>query len=253
MLKRRIIPFLLIDENLDCVKTIQFNKRNYIGDIFNNIRIFNEKKAEEIVVLDIDASKNSSKPNFDLIGKIASACRMPLTYGGGINSLEMAKEIIALGVEKICINTEVLNNIELIKEISDDIGSQSLSVSLNIKKINNEFRVVNNFGKIMNIDIIEFLKEIQNKGVGEIIFNSLDDDGCMKGYNLEILDNFLKYINIPSIIIGGCSRIEDIRNLFNTFESVAAGCSSIFIYKGKFKAVLINYPSELEKLKIYKI
>ena len=120
MLKRRIIPFLLIDENLDCVKTIQFNKRNYIGDIFNNIRIFNEKKAEEIVVLDIDASKNSSKPNFDLIGKIASACRMPLTYGGGINSLEMAKEIIALGVEKICINTEVLNNIELIKEISDD-------------------------------------------------------------------------------------------------------------------------------------
>tara|TARA_B100000787_G_scaffold130728_1_gene99629 strand:+ start:401 stop:1162 length:762 start_codon:yes stop_codon:yes gene_type:complete len=253
MLKRRIIPFLLIDENSDCVKTTQFNNRNYIGDIFNNIRIFNEKKAEEIVVLDIDASKNNTKPNFDLIEKIASVCRMPLTYGGGIDSIEIAKKIIALGVEKICINTAALNDVELIKKISDDIGSQSLSVSLNIKKINNEFKVVNNFGKVINIDVINFLKIIQNNGVGEIIFNSLDDDGCMKGYNFEILENFLKYIDIPSIILGGCSQIENIRSLFNNFKSVAAGCSSIFIYKGKFKAVLISYPSELEKLKIYKI
>jgi cyclase len=252
MLKRRIIPFLLIDENLDCIKTTQFKKRNYIGDIFNNIRIFNEKKAEEIVVLDIDASKNNTKPNFDLIDKIASVCRMPLTYGGGINTLETAKEIIALGVEKICINTAALNDIGLIKRISDDIGSQSLSVSLNIKKINNEFKIVNNFGKVINIDIINFLKKIQTNGVGEIIFNSLDDDGCMKGYNFEILENFLKYIGVPSIILGGCSQIENIRSLFKTFESVAAGCSSIFLYKGKFKAVLISYPSELEKLKIYK-
>ena len=253
MLKRRIIPFLLIDENSDCVKTTQFNNRNYIGDIFNNIRIFNEKKAEEIVVLDIDASKNNTKPNFDLIEKIASVCRMPLTYGGGIDSIEIAKKIIALGVEKICINTAALNDVELIKKISDDIGSQSLSVSLNIKKINNEFKVVNNFGKVINIDVINFLKIIQNNGVGEIIFNSLDDDGCMKGYNFEILENFLKHIDIPSIILGGCSQIENIRSLFNNFKSVAAGCSSIFIYKGKFKAVLISYPSELEKLKIYKI
>ena len=253
MLKRRIIPFLLIDENSDCIKTTQFNNRNYIGDIFNNIRIFNEKQAEEIVVLDIDATKNNIKPNFDLLEKIASVCRMPLTYGGGIDNIEIAKKIIALGVEKICINTAALKDIELIKKISDDIGSQSLSVSLNIKKIDNEFKVVNNYGKVININVVDFLKKIQNNGAGEIIFNSFDDDGCMKGYNFEILENFLEYINIPSIILGGCSQIENIKSLFNNFPSVAAGCSSIFIYKGKFKAVLISYPSELEKSKIYKI
>ena len=108
----------------------------------------------------------------------------------------------------------------MIKKISDDIGSQSLSVSLNIKKINNEFKVVNNFGKVINIDVINFLKIIRNNGVGEIIFNSLDDDGCMKGYNFEILENFLKYIDIPSIILGGCSQIENIRSLFKQWAHV---------------------------------
>ena len=124
MLRRRIIPFLLIDRNFDCVKTINFLDRKYIGDILNNIRIFNEKNVDEIVVLDIDASVNSYQPRLELIKKIASVCRMPVTYGGGVKDLEMSKKIISLGVEKICINSAVITNPDLIKEISEEIGSQ---------------------------------------------------------------------------------------------------------------------------------
>ena len=128
MLKRRIIPFLLIDKNYDCIKTSNFQDRKYIGDIFNNIRIFNEKGVDEIVVLDIDATENNQKPNFKLIEKIASVCRMPITYGGGVLNVEVAKRIIGFGVEKICLNNAALNNINLVKDISREIGSQSLSI-----------------------------------------------------------------------------------------------------------------------------
>ena len=131
MLRRRIIPFLLIDKNYDCIKTTNFSSRKYIGDILNNIRIFNEKNVDEIVVLDIDASLNSYEPRLDLIKNIASVCRMPVTYGGGVKDLEISKKIISSGVEKICLNSAIISNLDLIKEI----GSQSLTVSLNFKKI----------------------------------------------------------------------------------------------------------------------
>lgn len=134
MLKNRIIPFLLIDKNTDTIKTINFSNRNYIGDILNNIRIFNEKEVDEIVVLDIDISNLNYKPNYEIISKIASVCRMPLTYGGGIKDVSTAKKLINLGVEKICICSAALEDVNLLKQISDEIGSQSLSVCINIKK-----------------------------------------------------------------------------------------------------------------------
>ena len=126
MLRRRIIPFLLVDKDNDCIKTTSFSDRKYIGDILNNIRIFNEKNVDEIVVLDIDASSNSYEPKLKLIKNISSVCRMPITYGGGIKDLETSKRIISSGVEKICLNSAIINNLELIKIISQEIGSQSL-------------------------------------------------------------------------------------------------------------------------------
>tara|TARA_B100000900_G_C20572958_1_gene714085 strand:- start:794 stop:1552 length:759 start_codon:yes stop_codon:yes gene_type:complete len=250
MLRRRIIPFLLIDENNDCIKTINFKDRKYIGDILNNIRIFNEKNVDEIVVLDIDASLNSYKPRFDLLKNIASVCRMPITYGGGVTDLEMSKKIINLGIEKICLNTAAIIKPDLIKQISQEIGSQSLSVSINFRKINNEYHLVNNQGEKIKKNIYDFIQEIQKFGVGEIIFNSYNDDGKMSGYDLNFLKDALKNISVPSIIVGGCSNYEDIKKLFINYQNVAAGCSSIFIFKGKLKAVLISYPSEEDKKNI---
>ncbi|MDC0925370.1 HisA/HisF-related TIM barrel protein [Candidatus Pelagibacter sp.] len=250
MLRRRIIPFLLIDKNYDCIKTTNFSSRKYIGDILNNIRIFNEKNVDEIVVLDIDASSNSYEPRFDLIKDIASVCRMPVTYGGGVKDLKMSKKIISSGVEKICLNSAIISNFDLIKEISQEIGSQSLSVSINFKKIDGKYYFVENNGKKIQKNIIDFISEIQKYGAGEIVFNSYNDDGNMSGYDLNFLDNILNYVSVPSVIVGGCSDYEDIKNLFLKHKNIAAGCSSIFIFKGKLKAVLISYPSERERLNI---
>ena len=250
MLRRRIIPFLLLDKNSDCIKTINFQERKYIGDIFNNIRIFNEKEVDEIVVLDIDATENNQKPNFKLIEKIASVCRMPITYGGGVFSVEVAKRIIGYGVEKICLNNAALNNINLVNDISKEIGSQSLSISINLLKSDKGFRIVNNKRKIIDLNLSDYIENIQKKGVGEIILSSVKEDGSMNGYDLDILNNCLKYIKVPSILIGGCSGYDDIKKLFSIYKSVAAGGSSIFVYKGKLKAVLISYPSEEERNEI---
>ena len=253
MLRRRIIPFLLIDKNYDCIKTTNFSDRKYIGDILNNIRIFNEKNVDEIVVLDIDASLNSYEPRLNLIKNIASVCRMPVTYGGGVKDLEMSKKIISSGVEKICLNSAIISNFDLIKEISQEIGSQSLSVSINFKKIDGKYYFLQNNGKKIQKNIIDFILEIQKYGVGEIVFNSYSDDGKMSGYDTNFLDNILNYVNVPSIIVGGCSGYEDIKQLFLNYKNIAAGCSSIFIFKGKLKAVLISYPSEKEKFNISEI
>tara|TARA_Y100001970_G_scaffold37459_1_gene46261 strand:- start:1043 stop:1807 length:765 start_codon:yes stop_codon:yes gene_type:complete len=251
MLRRRIIPFLQIDKNFDCVKTFQFDKRTYIGDIFNNIRIFNEKKVDEIVVLDIDATRMNKEPNFELIKKIASVCRMPLTYGGGVKDLRIAKKIIKLGVEKICLNNSVFNNFEIIKQLSKEIGSQSLSISINLKKFAEDYIITNNAMEPIQIDLIDYINKIQLNGAGEIILSSVDNDGVMQGFDFKILDKLLKYINIPSILIGGCSNNQNIKDLFCNYKNVAAGCSSLFIFKGKLKAVLINYPSESDKENIF--
>ena len=247
MLKRRIIPFLLIDKNYDCIKTSNFQDRKYIGDIFNNIRIFNEKGVDEIVVLDIDATENNQKPNFKLIEKIASVCRMPITYGGGVLNVDVAKRIIGFGVEKICLNSAALNDINLVKDISREIGSQSLSISINIMKSERGFNIVNNKKILVDINLNDYIEKIQKNGAGEIILSSVKEDGSMKGYDLDILENYLKFIKVPSILLGGCSGYNDIKKLFSSYQSIAAGASSIFIFKGKLKAVLISYPSDNEK------
>ena len=247
MLKNRIIPFLLIDKNTDTIKTINFSNRNYIGDILNNIRIFNEKEVDEIVVLDIDISNLNYEPNYEIISKIASVCRMPLTYGGGIKDVYTAKKLINLGVEKVCICTAALEDINLLEQISREIGSQSLSVCINIKKKGNSYSVFSNKIQFVNLDLVEYIKKLQLNGVGEIIFNAIDEEGSLSGYDFSFLETISNYINVPSIILGGCSNYENIKLLFKKFPKFASGCSSVFIYKGKFKAVLINYPSKEQK------
>ncbi len=247
MLRARIIPSLLIDENGNCIQTKNFNQRIYVGDILNNVRIFNEKQADELVIFDIDASKKKKEPNFKILKKISYVCRMPLCYGGGINSLDQVKKIISYGVEKISISSNIKDT-ELISEISKVIGSQSNVVCANIKIIDKKYYVINySTNKILWDDIKLFLDDMNNCGVGEIIFNFIDKDGTMNGYDISFLKHYMKYIKVPFTILGGAGSKNHLKELININPTIGAACGSFFTFKGAKNAILLNYLNSEEK------
>jgi imidazole glycerol-phosphate synthase subunit HisF len=242
MIKNRIIPCLLINED-KLVKSVKFKDLIYVGDYLNAIKVFNEKEVDELIVLDISASKNKSGPNFDLIKKISNECFMPVCYGGGIRSLEDAKKVFSLGVEKISLKSSILYDTSLISELTNYFGSQSIVISIDIKKdwLGN-YRI---YDKSKNLNIKEnwknFINIVQEKGAGEILLNSVDKDGLMDGPDLQLIEEATTLINIPMIYIGGVGSINHLKTIFNkNIKAVAAG--SFFIFKGPHKAVLITYP-----------
>ena len=244
MLRPRIIPSLLIHKN-GLVKTINFKDPKYIGDPINVVRIFNEKEVDELMLFDIDASVNQNEPNYKTIENIASECRMPLCYGGGIKNVEQAKKIFSLGVEKVSISSAAISNPNLIKEIVKKVGSQSMVVVLDVKKFdNNSYHIwINNGKKNTEISLIPFLKKIQDLGVGEIVINSIDNDGVMDGYDLNLIDNVYSNISIPLTILGGAGTLDDIKNIIKKYKIIGLGVGSLFVFKGVYKAVLVNYPN----------
>ena len=245
---KRIIPCLLI-KNGGLVKTKKFKDSTYIGDPLNAVRIFSEKEADEILILDI-MSSYYNKIDYELLSKIFSECFVPICYGGGISSIEQARKIINLGAEKICIQSGAFNSKALIKELSQNFGNQSVVLSLDIKKnIFGKFRLwnylKNEFYKID--DIFTFIDEMVELGVGEIILNDVDRDGTMKGTNKDLIKMFSNRIKVPTIFCGGVNSIVDMKDSFeNGARSIAAG--SYFVFYGPKKAVLISYPSEEIKM-----
>lgn len=253
MLRGRIIASLLIDQRGDCVQTKKFNSRTYIGDILNNVRIFNEKNADEIIIFDIDATKNKQKPNFKIIKKVSYVCRMPLCYGGGIQTIEDVKKIIGYGVEKISISSNI-KNIGFLNEISKIVGSQSNVVCANIKKIENKYFILNpNTNEILWNDIKIFLVEMFNCGVGEIIFNFIDRDGMMEGYDTFFLYKYMKYIKLPFTILGGAGDVNHLKELIKIKFNIGLGCGSFFTFKSANKGILINYPDSEKKKELFNI
>lgn len=249
MLRPRIIPCLLI-QNKGLVKTVKFKDPKYVGDPLNAVKIFNEKEVDELIVLDIDASVEGREPDYALIQKMAMECRMPFCYGGGISNADQAKKIIGLGVEKIALSSAAVLNPSLVKQIADEIGSQSVVVVLDVKKklLGGRYEVwINNGRKNTGKCPIELSKVLQDLGVGEIVVNSIDADGAMKGYNLDIAEKIHKNIHVPLTILGGAGSLNDIGALINKFGIVGAAVGSLFVFKGVYKAVLINYPSPTEK------
>ncbi|MBD2785774.1 imidazole glycerol phosphate synthase subunit HisF [Xenorhabdus sp. DI] len=255
MLRPRIIPCLLIHKN-GLVKTQGFKSPKYIGDPINAVKIFNEKEADELIVLDIDASVNNVEPNYKLIAKLAAECRMPLCYGGGIKNAEQASRIIDLGVEKISISSAAISEPTLIRRISDAIGRQSVVAVLDIKKKTGFFQrgyelCSDNASKVHKIDPILFAKTLQEQGAGEIVINSVERDGEMKGYDLELAKQMRSSLNIPITFLGGAGSHQDIIELINVCGVVGAAAGSLFVFKGKYRAVLINYPTISQKDDIF--
>ena len=246
MLRKRLIPSLLI-KNSKLVKTIKFKNPSYVGDPLNAIRIFNEKEVDEIIVIDIEASINKVKPNYNFIYKISSECFMPLCYGGGIDELDTAKKIFDLGVEKICLQSSVLKSYKIIEEVSKIYGSQSVVISADIKKnILGQYKL---FSRNKNLSIKnDWEKHISNcikHGAGEFLINAVDKDGTLSGLDLNLIKEIKKLSSVPFIIIGGVNSLEDAKKgIDNGADAIAAG--SFFVYHGPHRAVLITYPTNHE-------
>lgn len=248
MLRPRIIPSLLIQDN-GLVKTVNFKNPKYVGDPINAVRIFNEKEVDELAIFDIDATVKGLEPNYSLIERIANQSRMPLCYGGGVKTVEQAQKIFGLGIEKIALSSAVLQNPQLITQIADRVGSQSVIVVLDVKKkLFGGYEVYTHNGKkATGINPFKFAEDAQKLGAGEIIINSIDQDGVMKGYDLSLIDKVREKISLPLTVLGGAGSLNDIKQVIDKHGIIGVAAGSLFVFKGVYKAVLINYPSFEEK------
>lgn len=249
MLRPRIIPCLLIHEG-GLVKTVGFKAPKYVGDPINAVKIFNEKEADELIVLDIDATRTGAEPDYKVIAHLAAECRMPLCYGGGITTAAQAKRIIGLGVEKVAISAAALTAPDLIAEIAQEVGRQSVVVVLDVKKrlFGKEYDVwTHNGSRNTKRSVFEVAAQLAAKGAGEIVVNSIDRDGEMKGYDLALAAKVRQCVRVPVTLMGGAGKGADISDLFAACGIVGAAAGSLFVFKGPYRAVLISYPNLAQK------
>ena len=256
MLRSRIIPCLLV-HNRGLVKTVKFKDPKYVGDPINAVKIFNEKRVDELILLDIDASRENREPDYEMIENIARECRMPFCYGGGVKTPEMAKKIINLGAEKVAISTEAVINPSVIDSIAAVIGAQSVIVVIDILKKKGLFRsdyeiMLCNGTRKSGLNLAEYLKTLSEHSVGEVVVNSIDRDGTMLGYDIELIDIVRNSIDCPMTVLGGASSVEDIAQLVDKYKIIGAAAGSLFVFVGKYRAVLINYPDANTKHRILK-
>lgn len=244
MIIKRIIPCLLLRNN-GLTKTVKFRDSTYIGDPINTIRIFNEKEVDELIFLDIDATRNLKEPPYDLINKIAGECFMPFGYGGGINSLKQIEKIISCGSEKAVINSAFYLNKNLVSEAAKKFGSSTVVVSMDVKKdLFRGYQVYIKSGRSnTGMNPVEYAKKAENEGAGEIFLNSIDKDGTMDGYDIDLVRKVTSAVNIPVVACGGAGRLQDFKSVILDGGASAAAAGSFFVFHGKRRAVLITYPS----------
>jgi cyclase len=249
MLRPRVIPCLLIQED-GLVKTTKFKDAKYVGDPINAVRIFNEKEADELLIVDIDATTQNQEPNYQRIAYLAAECRMPLCYGGGIKTVEQARRIIQLGVEKVAISSMALSSPQTLQAIADEIGQQSVVVVLDIKKkiLSKNYEVWTHNAKVnTKRNVLDVIDEIHKHGAGEIVVNFIEHDGVMKGYPLDIVKIFKEHVRVPLTVLGGAGSLSDLGDLVEACGIVGASAGSLFVFKGKYRAVLISYPTQQQK------
>ena len=251
MLRPRITPCLLL-RNEGLVKTRLFSEDKYVGDPINAVKIFNEKAVDELIVIDIDATRLDAEPNYSLIQRLADESRMPLCYGGGIKTSEQAERIIQMGVEKVAISSAIIQNPNLISKIAETIGQQSVVGVLDVKKsLFNRYDVYTHNGTKKVADTLsDWIKRFQICGIGEIMINSIDRDGMQNGYDLKLVHKVKDLMTVPSTFLGGASSLEDIGDLIKARGVGGCAAGSLFVFKGKYRAVLINYPDFQEKLEL---
>jgi cyclase len=245
----RIIPVLLL-KNRGLYKGIKFKDHKYVGDPINAVKIFNEKEVDELVFLDIEATLEKRKPDIDFLRSIASECFMPLAYGGGINSVDMIREVLNAGIEKVIINSAAVHNPDLIREASRYFGASTIVASVDVKR--------NLFGKYVvfihngkektTLNAVEWAKTLANLGAGELIINSIDLDGTLMGYDFDLIKQITSAVSVPVVAAGGGRDVQDFARICLESGASAAAAGARFVFQGKHRAVLITYPTELEIL-----
>lgn len=245
MKRIRVIPILLINKG-KLVKTVRFRDSVYVGDPINAVKIFNDKEVDELMVLDISATRERHGPDLNMIAELAGECFMPLAYGGGIGSIEDVKKIFDKGVEKISINSGLLESRGLIEEIARLYGSQSIVASIDIgRTLFGKYVACSHGGsKKIKTGITDLLLQLQERGVGEILVNSIERDGTFSGYDLPLIRMVSEAVSIPVIACGGAGHIKDFREAVTVGKASAVAAGSMFVFNGKHKAVLISYPSQ---------
>ena len=242
----RIIPVLLIDDQ-DLVKTVQFKNPTYLGDPVNAVKIFNRKGIDELAVLDISATKRGREPDFELLEDIATQAFMPLSCGGGVKTIEQIRRLLAIGYEKVVLNTALVENPRLIQEAAGLVGSQSVVASIDVKRTGGRARCVTRCGtKLTELAPAELARKAEELGAGEIFLNSIDNDGMMQGYDLDAVREVSSAVSIPVTACGGAGGIADLKDVLQNGGAHAAAGGSMFVYYGRLKAVLITAPTEEE-------
>jgi cyclase len=234
------------------VKTQAFKDPKYVGDPINSVRIFNEKEADELMVLDIDATVNNVAPDFGLIAKLAAECRMPLCYGGGVTTAEQASRIVDMGVEKVAISAAAIAHPALLTDMAAAVGRQSVVAVLDVRKRTGLFAkgydvCTHNSKTVHKFDPVALAKQLQEAGAGEIVINSVDKDGLMQGYDLELAAHIKQALKVPLTFLGGAGALDHLGELITKLGVVGAAAGSLFVFKGKYRAVLINYPTQQQK------
>jgi cyclase len=229
------------------VKTTRFADPKYVGDPINAVRIFNEKQVDELVVLDIDATRDGREPDYAMVRNLAGECQMPLCYGGGVTSVDQMERIVSLGVEKVSLGAMAVSDPGLITRASKRVGNQSVVVVIDVRRAGllRRYEVVtHNATRRTGLDPAEFAERVADLGAGEIVLNSVDKDGTMSGYDLELVDRVSARVSVPLTILGGAGQLADIASLIKRLDLVGAAAGSLFVFKGKYRAVLINYPDQ---------
>jgi len=253
MYRPRVIPILLL-KGQGLVKSVKFKDYRYIGDPINAVKIFNDLKADELVFLDILASKEKRTISLNFVRNVGDEANMPFAVGGGIRTIQQIKEIINAGAEKVVINTYAVENPEFIKQASDEFGSSTIVISIDVKKKLFGKKQVYTFAgsKSTGLNPIEFVKLMQEKGAGEIIINSIEKDGMMEGYDLDLIKEVSKAVEIPVIAAGGAGQLSDLTKAIKESFASAVAAGSMFVYHGPRRGVLVNYPDNKELIKIFR-
>ena len=247
MIRPRVIPALLL-KGQGLVKTVKFKDPKYLGDPINVVRIFNDKEVDEIVLLDITATPQNRGPQFEVLKDIASEVFIPLAYGGGIRSMEDVRTLLGIGIEKLIMNTSAVENPSLIRDTADHAGSQAVVVSMDVKKnFLGKYEVFTRCGqKKTGLDPVRHAMEVEKMGAGEILLNSIDCDGMMQGYDIELVRSVADAVKVPVVACGGAGNLAHVAEVIQQGHASAAAAGSMFVFQGPLRGVLISYPSPKE-------
>lgn len=252
MFRPRVIPILLL-KNLGLVKSVKFRDYKYIGDPINAVKLFNDLGADELGFLDILANKERRSVSLDFVRRVGDEANMPFSVGGGIRSVNEIREILKAGAEKVILNTAAAEDPEFIRAASEEFGSSTIVVSIDVKKtmFGAQKTWIYSGSKSTKYDPVEFSKLAEEKGAGEIIINSIDHDGMMQGYDIQLTRRVSESVRIPVVALGGAGNVEDLRKAVEEGYASAVAAGSMFVYHGPRRAVLINYPVQEELSRLF--